>query len=415
MFTINENFLRLNENYLFTTVAEKVKKFSTEHPDANIIRLGIGDVTLPLPPAVIKALHKAVDEMAVKETFRGYGPERGYDFLLEKIAENDYRAHGIDISTDEIFVSDGAKSDTGNIVDILSENNVVGITDPVYPVYLDSNIMRIKERSITNSKIVFLPCHAENNFLPEIPKKRIDVIYLCYPNNPTGTVMKKEELQRWVNYALENKSLILFDAAYEAYVTEDDVPRSIFEIEGAKSCAIEFRSYSKNAGFTGLRCSYTVVPKELKTKASSGTYVSLNQLWLRRQSTKFNGTAYIIQRAAEAVYSPEGKEEVKGLVNYYLENAKTIREGLREKGWTVYGGVNSPYIWLKCPNTNDSWQFFDRLLEECHIVGTPGVGFGPSGEGYFRLTAFNSHEKTHEAIERIKEWKIKHSRDIKTF
>ncbi|HBX44784.1 LL-diaminopimelate aminotransferase [Limibacterium fermenti] len=405
MFSINENYLKLNESYLFSTIESKVNGFTRNHPQADIIRLGIGDVTLPLPPSVIAALHKAVDEMADKSTFHGYGPEQGYAFLRETIAKNDFIDRGLDIAADEIFISDGAKSDTGNIGDILGDANVIGITDPVYPVYLDTNIMRILQSSITSSKILFLTCSEENKFLPELPPKRVDVIYLCYPNNPSGTVMTRAQLKKWVDYALENESLILFDAAYEAYITEDDIPHSIFEIEGAKSCAIEFRSFSKNAGFTGLRCSYTVVPKALKTVTSTKKEVSLNALWRRRQSTKFNGTAYIIQRAAEAVYSPEGRKEVRSMVDYYMQNAAIIREGLAEKGWTVFGGVNAPYIWLKCPDTTDSWAFFDRLLQECHIVGTPGVGFGLKGEGYFRLTAFNSHEKTLEAVQRIKNWK----------
>ena len=400
MFQINENYLQLNESYLFSTIAKRVERFSVSHPGAEVIRLGIGDVTLPLSPAVIRAMHNAVDEMAVKETFRGYGPEQGYGFLREKIAETDFRQIGVDISPDEIFIGDGSKSDTGNIGDILGEDNIVAITDPVYPVYLDSNIMRLGK----SPKIVLLPCGEENGFLPEMPSQRPDVIYLCYPNNPTGTVMNREQLKQWVDYALENRSLILFDAAYEAFIQDEDIPRSVYEIEGAKECAIEFRSFSKNAGFTGLRCSYTIVPKALTAKTSEGNDVSVHGLWNRRQSTKFNGTPYIVQRAAEAVYSPEGQEEVHGMVSYYMRNAQMIRNGLAEKGWTLFGGENSPYIWLKCPGGMDSWTFFDRLLEECHIVGTPGVGFGSKGEGYFRLTAFNSHERTEEAVQRIKKW-----------
>jgi len=365
--------------------------------------MGIGDVTLPLSPAIIKALHESVDEMGAKATFRGYGPEQGYEFLRNKIAETDFRNRGINIDADEIFVSDGSKSDTGNIGDILGENNTVAITDPVYPVYLDTNIMRIGQ----SEKIHFLASNASNNFLPEIPNQKIDVIYLCYPNNPTGTVMTKAQLEKWVEYARKNDSLILFDAAYEAFITENDVPHSIFEIEGAETCAIEFRSFSKNAGFTGLRCSYTVVPKALKATNNKGEKIALHALWNRRQSTKFNGTPYIVQRGAEAVYSPEGQQETKALVAYYMENAKTIRKGLLEKGWTIYGGANAPYIWVQCPaEASDSWGFFDRLLDECHVVGTPGVGFGKNGEGYFRFSSFNSHENTKEAIERIKNWKI---------
>ncbi len=400
MFQINENYLQLNQSYLFSTIATKVEKFSSSHFGTDLIRLGIGDVTLPLSPAVINALHSAVDEMAAKETFRGYGPEQGYGFLREKIAEIDFRQRGIDISADEIFVSDGSKSDTGNIGDILGDDNVVAITNPVYPVYLDTSIMRIGK----SDKLLLLSCNAENGFLPEIPSERVDVIYLCYPNNPTGTVMTKTELKKWVDWALENDALILYDAAYEAYVQDEDVAKSIYEIENAQQCAIEFRSYSKNAGFTGLRCSYTVVPEALKVRTKNGEQVSLHGLWNRRQSTKFNGTAYIVQRAAEAVYTSQGQLEMREMVAYYMHNAKLIRDGLIKKGWTLFGGENAPYIWLKCPGDMDSWTFFDRLLAECHIVGTPGVGFGSAGEGYFRLTAFNSHEKTAEAVERIKKW-----------
>lgn len=398
MFQINENYLQLGESYLFSTIARKVEQFSATHPGADIIRLGIGDVTLPLSPAVIDALHRSVDEMGVKESFRGYGPEQGYLFLREAIAGTDFQKRGIDIAPDEIFVSDGSKSDTGNIGDILGEGNVVAITDPVYPVYLDTTLMRIGK----SDKLLLLSCNAENGFLPEIPSKRVDVIYLCYPNNPTGTVMTREELKKWVDWALEQKSLILFDAAYEAFIRDETIPRSIYEIEGASRCAIEFRSFSKNAGFTGLRCSYTVVPKELKVTTANGKEVSLHHLWNRRQSTKFNGTAYIVQRAAEAVYSPQGQQEMQGMIESYMQNAAVIRNGLMDKGYTVFGGEHSPYIWLKCPDGLDSWQFFDRLLEECHVVGTPGAGFGSAGEGYFRLTAFNSRERTAEAVERIK-------------
>lgn len=400
MFRINENYLQLNQSYLFSTIAKKIDAFNASHPGADLIRLGIGDVTLPLSPAVISALHTAVDEMALKESFRGYGPEQGYGFLREKIAEIDFRQRGIAVSADEIFIGDGSKSDTGNIGDILGDDNVVAITNPVYPVYLDTSIMRIGK----SDKLLLLHCNKETAFLPEIPTERVDVIYLCYPNNPTGTVMTRPELKKWVDWALENESLILFDAAYEAYIQDKNLPKSIYEIENAQYCAIEFRSFSKNAGFTGLRCSYTVVPKLLKTRADKGEVISLQGLWNRRQSTKFNGTAYIVQRAAEAVYSPQGQQEMREMVAYYMQNAAIIREGLTGRGWTVFGGENAPYIWLQCPAGLDSWTFFDRLLEECHIVGTPGVGFGTHGEGYFRLTAFNSHEKTVEAVERIKQW-----------
>jgi len=402
MFQINENYFQLNQSYLFSTIAKKIDAFSASHTGVDLIRLGIGDVTLPLSTAVIDALHVAVDEMGKKESFRGYGPEQGYGFLREKIAEIDFRQRDIAISSDEIFIGDGSKSDTGNIGDILGDDNVVAITNPVYPVYLDTSIMRIGN----SDKLLLLSCTAENGFLPEIPARRVDVVYLCYPNNPTGTVMTRPELKKWVDWALENESLILFDAAYEAYIQDDSLPKSIYEIENAQRCAIEFRSFSKNAGFTGLRCSYTVVPKSLKVRTNNGEKISLHGLWNRRQSTKFNGTAYIVQRAAEAVYSPQGQQEMRGMVTYYMHNANIIRERLTGKGWTVFGGENAPYIWLQCPGGLDSWTFFDRLLGECHIVGTPGVGFGSEGEGYFRLTAFNSREKTEDAIQRIKDWRI---------
>jgi LL-diaminopimelate aminotransferase len=398
MININENFLKLKDSYLFSTIARKVAEFQKENPDKEIIKLGIGDVTRPIVPEVIKAMHKAVDEMASKETFKGYGPEQGYDFLREKIVEVDYTKLGIDIEKDEIFVSDGAKCDCGNIGDILSKDNAVAITDPVYPVYLDTNIMAGREN------IIFMPAVAENNFIPELPKEKVDMIYLCFPNNPTGTVLSKEELAKWVNYAKENKALILFDAAYEQYITESNIPHSIYEIEGAKEVAIEFRSYSKTAGFTGLRCAYTVVPKSLKGYTKNGEEVELNKLWNRRHCTKFNGVSYVTQKGVEAIYSEQGQSEIKENIKYYLENAKIIREGLTEVGFEVYGGINAPYIWLKTPNNMKSWDFFDELLNKVGIVGTPGQGFGPSGEGYFRLTAFNSKENTIKAIKKIKEY-----------
>src|SRR5690606_36278101 len=397
MFKVNDNYLFLKESYLFSTIAVKVEKYKTTNPGADLIRLGIGDVTLPLPPSVIKAIHTSADEMGSRETFRGYGPEQGYSFLRDKIVEIDYLQKGIEIANDEVFISDGSKSDTGNIGDILGEENVVAITDPVYPVYLDTTIMRIGK----SNKILLLECEEDNGFLPQLPKEHVDVVYLCYPDNPTGTVMTKSELKRWVDWALENNSLILFDSAYEAYIQDENVPKSIYEIENAERCAIEFRSFSKNAGFTGLRCSYTVVPMSLKTKLANGTEININKLWNRRQSTKFNGTPYIVQRAAEAIYTTEGQREVKEMVAYYMNNANIIRQGLINKGWRVFGGENSPYVWMKCPNGLDSWEFFDHLLNKCHIVGTPGVGFGSKGQGYFRLTAFNSLEKTVEAVERI--------------
>jgi LL-diaminopimelate aminotransferase len=403
---VNENYLKLPGSYLFAEIARRVAKFKEENPDADIIRLGIGDVTQPLPKASIEAMHKAVDEMANQATFRGYGPEQGYSFLVEKIIAANYAPKNIEISTDEVFVSDGSKSDVGNIQEIFGTNNKVAITDPVYPVYLDTNVMAGRSGDLMAngmfSDVVYMPCTAENNFQPALPTEKVDMIYLCCPNNPTGTTLSRAELKKWVDYAKENEAVILFDAAYAAYITEDDVPRSIYEIEGAKDVAIEFRSFSKTAGFTGTRCAYTVVPKTVMAKDKNGKLHSLNQLWNRRHTTKFNGTPYIVQRGAEAIYSDEGQKQVKELVAYYMENAKIIREGLQAAGLEVYGGVNAPYIWLKTPNDMDSWTFFDKLLTEVNIVGTPGSGFGPSGEGYFRLTAFGSRENTVRAIERIK-------------
>lgn len=387
---INSNFLKLESSYLFSTVARKQREYQAAHPDKEVIRLSIGDVTKPLVPAVIEAMHKAVDEMADEATFRGYPPEYGYDFILEAIQKNDYEARGVDISKDEIFLSDGAKSDCGNIGDIFSTDNKVAICDPVYPVYLDSNVMSGR------TDIIYMPCTEENNFMPEIPTEIPDVIYLCFPNNPTGMTASKEQLKKWVDFALEHNSLILFDSAYEAFIT-DDSPKSIYEIEGAKKCAIELRSFSKTAGFTGVRCGYTVVPKELVFEGAS-----LNQFWARRQATKFNGVSYITQRAAEAVYSEEGKKQTKETIAYYQRNARVIFDTLTEAGFTCYGAVNSPYVWLKTPDNMTSWEFFDDLLDKCQVVGTPGSGFGKSGEGYLRLTAFGNYEKTIEAVERIK-------------
>ena len=402
MIKINENYLNLQDSYLFSTIAKKVAEFQEKNPDKKVIKLGIGDVTLPIVPKVIEAIHKAADEMAIKESFRGYGPEQGYDFLREKIVEFDYKKRGIDIKKDEIFVSDGAKCDTANIQELFDKDNIIAITDPVYPVYLDTNVMagrsgKFNEKTGKFEKVVYMPVKAENNFVPELPKEKVDIIYLCLPNNPTGTVLNKEELKKWVDYAIENEAIILFDSAYEAFISEENIPHSIYEIEGAKKVAIEFRSFSKTAGFTGVRCAYTVVPKELKIGD-----ISVNKLWNRRQCTKFNGVPYITQRAAEAVYTEEGQRQIKENIAYYMNNAKIIREGLKEAGYTVYGGINAPYIWLKVPQGMTSWKFFDKLLEEKNIVGTPGSGFGPSGEGYFRLTAFGSLENTIEAIERIK-------------
>ena len=401
---INENFLKLQDSYLFSTIAKKVNEYSSRNPDKKIIKLGIGDVTKPIVPAVIEAMHKAVDEMATQQGFKGYGPEQGYEFLRRAIAENDYKDLGIEI--DEIFVSDGAKCDCGNIVDIFDENNKVAITDPVYPVYLDTNVMSGRTGKYNNESgiydnIVYIPVTEENNFVPEFPKEKVNMIYLCFPNNPTGTTLTKEQLKKWVDYAIENKAVILFDAAYEAFITEDNVPHSIYEIEGAKKVAIEFKSFSKTAGFTGVRCAYTIVPKELKLYTKNGEEINANKLWNRRQCTKFNGVPYITQKAAEATYTEEGKRQIKENIRYYLENAKIIKQGLEKAGFTVYGGVNSPYIWLKVPDGLTSWQFFDKLLEEVNVVGTPGSGFGPHGEGYFRLTGFGTKENTEEAVKRI--------------
>lgn len=410
MIKINENFLELQESYLFATIAQKVAKYSKENPDKKIIKLGIGDVTRPIPEVVLQAIHKATDEQAISETFRGYGPEQGYEFLREKIKEYDYKSRNVDIDIDEIFVSDGAKCDCGNIVDILAQDNKVAITDPVYPVYLDTNVMsgrsgKYDKETGKYENIVYIPATSENNFVPELPKEKVDIIYLCYPNNPTGTTLTKEQLETWVKYAKENKALILFDAAYEAFITDENVPHSIYEIKGAKEVAIEFRSYSKTAGFTGMRCAFIVVPKELKGFTKSGEEVSINKLWNRRHCTKFNGVSYIVQRAAEAVYTEEGRKQIKENIDYYKENARIIKQGLEEAGYTVYGGVNSPYVWLQLPDGMKSWDFFDKLLTEANVVGTPGVGFGPSGEGYFRLTGFGTKENTKEAIRRIKEMK----------
>ncbi len=407
MININENFLKLQDSYLFSTIAKKVAEFQKNNPDKKIIKLGIGDVTLPLAKTVVDAMKKASDDLAKKETFMGYGPEQGYDFLIEKIVKEDYEKRGIKIEKDEIFVSDGAKCDTGNIVDLFDADNKVAITDPVYPVYLDTNIMsgragKYDEKTGKYENIIYMPCNKENNFEPSFPEEVPDMIYLCFPNNPTGTVLTKNQLAKWVEYAKKNKSIILFDGAYEAFITEKNVPHSIYEIEGAKEVAIEFRSFSKTAGFTGVRCGYTVIPKEVKGYTKDGKEIMLNRLWNRRQCTKFNGASYVTQRGAEAIYTEEGKKEIRENIEYYRENAKIIREGLTEAGFTVYGGVNAPYIWLKLPDEIKSWDFFDKLLNEVAVVGTPGVGFGPSGEGYFRLTAFGSRENTIEAIERIK-------------
>ncbi len=402
MYQVNTNYLKLPGSYLFSTIAKKVSAYQQANPSDEIIRLGIGDVTQPLPDAVIKALHSAVDEMASADTFMGYAPDLGYEFLRKAIAENDYKKRGCDIEADEIFVSDGAKSDSGNIQELFSGENVIAVTDPVYPVYVDSNVMagRCGNYDTHNGewdRVIYMPVTKENNFIPEFPKETPDVIYLCLPNNPTGTTLTKEQLQQWVDYANRKGCVIIFDAAYEAYIREDDVPHSIYECEGARECCIEIRSFSKNAGFTGLRLGFTVVPKDLKCGEAS-----LHDMWARRHGTKFNGAPYIVQRAGEAVYSQEGQQQVRQLVDYYMENARMIREGLTELGYTCFGGINAPYIWLKTPDRMTSWDFFDHLLNTAHVVGTPGSGFGPSGEGYFRLTAFGTHENTKAALDRIK-------------
>ena len=407
MALVNEHFLKLQSNYLFSDIAKKVNSFKVTHPKQKIIRMGIGDVTQPLAPAVIEAMHKAVDEMASRETFHGYGPEQGYPFLIDAIIKNDYESIGVSLEPSEVFISDGAKSDCGNIGDLLRHDNSIGVTDPVYPVYIDSNVMAGRTGTWENgtwSDVVYIPCTAENQFIPELPSRRVDIIYLCYPNNPTGTTLTKDELKKWVNYALANDAIIMYDSAYEAYIQDPNIPHSIYDIKGAKKVAIEFRSFSKTAGFTGVRCGYTVVPKEVSATTLKGERVFLNKLWLRRQCTKFNGTSYITQRGAEAVYSPEGKEQVRQTINYYMDNARLMKEGLEACGLQVYGGENAPYLWVKTPDGLSSWKFFEKLLYEVYIVSTPGVGFGPSGEGYLRLTAFGDHKDTLEAIQRIQHW-----------
>lgn len=402
MFKLNENYLKLPGSYLFSTIGKKVNAYAAANPDKKIIRLGIGDVTQPLAPAIIEAMHHAVDEMGKAETFHGYAPDLGYEFLRNAIAENDYKARGCNIQADEIFVSDGAKCDSGNIQEIFSLDNKIAVCDPVYPVYVDSNVMAGRTGTYdpdkqTWSDVIYMPCTAANNFAPELPKETPDLIYLCFPNNPTGATITKDQLQEWVDYANRVGAVIIYDAAYEAYISEENVPHSIYECEGAVTCAIELRSFSKNAGFTGVRLGFTVVPKELKCNG-----VSLHSLWARRHGTKYNGAPYIVQRAGEAVYSEAGKTQLKEQVAYYMKNAHYILNGLKSAGYTVSGGVNAPYIWLKAPAGLTSWEFFDKLLEEVNVVGTPGSGFGPSGETYFRLTAFGSYENTVEAVDRIK-------------
>lgn len=404
---LNDHYLKLKAGYLFPEIARRVNAFCTAHADAKVIRLGIGDVTEPLPAAIREAMHKAVDEMGARETFRGYGPEQGYDFLRDAIAQHDFQARGCDIAADEIFISDGSKCDTGNILDVFGLQNSVAVQDPVYPVYVDTNVMvgRTGEADEHGryAGLTYLPCTAENHFTPALPSEPIDLVYLCYPNNPTGAVATRETLRGWVDYARESGSIILFDAAYEAFITDDSIPHSIFEIPGARECAIEFRSFSKNAGFTGTRCALTVVPKTLKARTSAGELRDLYPLWNRRHCTKFNGVSYIIQRGAEAAYSDAGRAQIRELIDFYMANARILSEGLQSIGMDVYGGVNAPYIWLKTPQGMQSWEFFDYLLEKAHLVGTPGSGFGASGEGYFRLSAFNSRDNVEEAVRRLQQ------------
>jgi len=407
MALVNEHFLKLADNYLFADVAKRVNAFRATHPRADVISLGIGDVTQPLCPAVVEAMHRATDEMARAETFRGYGPEQGYDFLREAILKNDFLPRGVHLDMSEIFINDGAKSDTGNIQELIRWDNSIGVTDPIYPVYIDSNVMIGRAGVLEQgrwSNVIYIPCTAENNFVPRLPDRRVDVIYLCYPNNPTGMTLTKDQLRQWVNYALKNDALIFFDAAYEAYIQDDNIPHSIYEIRGARQCAVEFHSFSKKAGFTGVRCGYTVVPQGLTAATLTGERIPLNNLWLRRQSTKTNGISYISQRAAEAVYTPEGKAQTRQTVDYYMQNARTMLSRLRRLGFTVYGGEHAPYLWMQTPGRRPSWQFFEEMLYGAHVVCTPGVGFGPAGEGYVRLTAFGSHEQTDRALDRIERW-----------
>jgi LL-diaminopimelate aminotransferase len=407
MARINDNYLKLKAGYLFPEIGRRVREFTTAHPAARVIRLGIGDVTRPLVPAVLKAFHAAVDDLATTENFHGYGPEQGYDWLIDTLIEKSYKPLGVELKTSEIFISDGSKCDCANILDIFDLGNKVAIGDPVYPVYNDTNVM-IGRTGEADEKgyyqgIVYMPCTEENGFTPDLPREKVDIVYLCFPNNPTGAVASKEELKKWVDYALANDAVIFFDAAYEAFITEPGIPHSIYEIEGARQCALEFRSFSKTAGFTGVRCALTVVPEDVTARTAGGEKVSLNKLWNRRQSTKFNGVSYPVQKAAQAVYSDEGWEQVREVIDFYMQNARIIREGLTASGITCYGGVNAPYIWLKTPGGMSSWDFFDKLLNECHVVGTPGSGFGPSGEGYFRLSAFGERENVEEAVRRIRE------------
>ena len=406
---LNDNYLKHRAGYLFPEIARRVNSFSEQNPTAKIIRCGIGDVTEPLPPAVVTALHQAVDEMASRETFRGYGPEQGHEFLRHALAQNDYRNNGLEIADDEIFVSDGSKCDCGNILDILGHNNRIAVMDPVYPVYVDTNVMAghtgDSDESGAYAGLVYLPCTAENNFVADVPEEKVDLVYLCFPNNPTGAVATRAQLEKWVAYALKHEAILLYDAAYEAYISDPEIPHSIYEIPGARDCAIEFRSFSKNGGFTGVRCAFTVVPKTLLAKTGTGEKKPLHPLWNRRMSTKFNGVSYIVQRAAEALYSPDGKAQVKALIEHYMGNAVILREAAKAAGLAVYGGINAPYIWVKTPEGVSSWAMFDKMLNEAHIVITPGSGFGSGGEGYFRISSFNSRTNAEEAARRIKEIK----------
>ena len=406
MALVNDNYLKLKAGYLFPEIGRRVSKFAGENPTAKIIRMGIGDVTEPLPTACIDAMHKAVEELGHRESFRGYGPEQGFDFLRNAIAVNDFQTRGAQVATDEIFVSDGSKCDTGNILDIFGHQNIVAVTDPVYPVYVDTNVMAGRTGAADDlgryAGLVYLPVTAANDFTPDLPDRKVDLLYLCYPNNPTGTVATRQTLKKFVDYARANETIIFFDAAYEAYITDPSIPHSIYEIEGARDVAIEFRSFSKTAGFTGTRCAFTVVPRGLTAKNASGDSVDVHALWNRRHTTKFNGVSYIVQRGAEAVYSPAGRQQVRTLIDFYLQNAAILCQGLRDAGQTVYGGANAPYVWLKTPGHMTSWEFFDHLLSKAHVVGTPGSGFGASGEGYFRLSAFNSRANVEEAVVRIK-------------
>ena len=404
MIRVNENFLKLQAGYLFPEIGRRVAAYAAEHPRADIIRLGIGDVTEPLPPAIIDAMHRAVDEMAAAETFRGYGPEQGYEFLRRAVAEKEFGPRGVNLDADEVFISDGSKCDTGNFQEVFGLDNVVAVTDPVYPVYVDTNVMAGRTGGSENGRyggIVYMQCTAENDFIPALPKQPVDMIYLCYPNNPTGAVATRDQLARWVEYARSNRAIILFDAAYEAFISDPAIPHSIYEIDGAREVAVEFRSYSKTAGFTGLRCALTVVPKDLKAYKRNGEAVAVHSLWSRRHSTKFNGASYISQAAAAAMYTPEGRAQVKAVIELYMDNAAAIRRALGDLGYEVYGGVNAPYVWVKTPDGIGSWEFFDKLLHEANVVGTPGAGFGASGEGYLRLSAFNKPQRVREAMERL--------------